>query len=98
MTYEASGTSFSHDAAEIVVEVTSPSTANLDKHNKLPFYLSCPTLREIWYIDSLRRLVQVWFRRVDRWDGSILIGKASFHSEVLGVDVPLEDVYRFTSL
>lgn len=99
MTCEKSDDSTWYEAPQIIVEVTSTSATGIDKDYKLPFYLSYPSIREVWYVDSRRRFVQIWYRREDHWDGSaILIGKASFRSEVLGQDIPLEEVYRLTSL
>jgi Uma2 family endonuclease len=85
--------------ARILVEILSSSARGVDRQTKLPSYMGSPTICEIWHIHADLPLVGIWYRREDHWDGSaILIGKASFRSEVLDQDIPLEEVYRLTSL
>jgi Uma2 family endonuclease len=88
-----------YEAARLVVEVLSPSTGSYDKRFKLPRYAGLPSIEEIWLVDSRVRLVHAWQRINGRWqDGLPLIGRATFTSHVLGVEVSLDAVYDLTSL
>src|SRR4051794_19839346 len=88
-----------YEAARLVVEVLSPSTESYDKRFKLPRYADLPSIDEIWLVDSRNRCVQVWERRSAGWHSGLpLIGRATFMSHVLGVEVSLDAVYDLTSL
>ena len=88
-----------YEAPRLVVEVLSPSTGSYDKRFKLPRYAGLPSIEEIRLVDSRVRLVHAWQRINGRWqDGLPLIGRATFTSHVLGVEVSLDAVYDLTSL
>ena len=60
---------------------------------------ACPRSRRSGSSTSRVRLVHAWQRIDGRWqDGLPLIGRASFTSHVLGVEVSLDAVYALTSL
>jgi Uma2 family endonuclease len=91
------------EAPRLVVEILSPSTRSYDEREKLPGYGTLPTVEEVWLVESNSasrvRLVHAWQRIDGRWqDGLPLIGRATFTSHVLGVEVSLDAVYDLMSL
>lgn len=82
----------------LIVEVLSPTTRAHDLGRKLPDYQELPSLREIWLIDSERRRVQHWRREDPGWRVQDHVASASFASEVLGCEVPLDELYRNSGL
>ena len=99
MTYEPIDGRHVCKAAPLVVEVLSPSTKSYDKRFKLPLYSALPFVEEIWLIDSRVRLVQAWQRIEGAWrDGLPVIGRGSFASHVLGIEVTLDAIYALTTL
>ena len=87
------------DTPQLVVEVLSPSTQAFDKHTKIPVYAALPSIEEIWLVASRVRLVTVWQRRETGWHSGLpLIGQASFPSQLLGIEVGLDDLYELTAL
>lgn len=86
-------------APRLIVEVLSESTESIDKHRKVAAYGGLPSVEEIWLIDGRQRWMLVWQRVEGRWlAGLPLTGSAGFTSRVLGVEVPLDRLYRHTGL
>jgi Uma2 family endonuclease len=83
----------------LVIEILSESTGRLDKTDKLEGYKSLPSVEEIWLVVSTTRLVLQAVRGAEGWGRlEAFIGRASFHSPVLGVPVALDDIYRYTPM
>lgn len=83
----------------LIVELLSPSTKGYDKRRKVPDYGRLPTVEEIWLIDSRERAVLVWRRAGEAWVGSFpYTAEDSFASQALGVEIPLDRLYRNTGL
>ncbi|GLV57338.1 hypothetical protein KDH_41740 [Dictyobacter sp. S3.2.2.5] len=60
------------EAPSVVVEVHSPSTEKTDRGEKLLAYQRYPTIQEILFVDSRRRLVEHHHRLgMSRWQHSI---------------------------
>ena len=57
-------------------------------------------MEEVWLVESNTRCVQVWQRTGGSdWSGAFpFIGRASFTSLVLGVEVRLDEIYALTDL
>ena len=51
----------------LVIEVTSPSTATIDRREKLAFYRRVPGLRAYLVVDQERRRVERHWREADGW-------------------------------
>jgi Uma2 family endonuclease len=96
---EASGEAFVREP-RLIVEVLSPSTSGIDKHQKFPDYGAVPSALEIWLVASRSRWVLVWQRQEGGgWVGSFpYIGAQAFRSRVLGAEVGLDRLYRNTGL
>jgi Uma2 family endonuclease len=86
------------EAPLLIVEVLSPTTRAHDLGRKLPDYQNLAGLSEIWLIDSERRWVQLWRREEPGWRVQDLVGAATFTSEVLEAEVPLDELYRNSGL
>lgn len=73
-----------------VFEILSPSTSQVDAHDKLPGYKSLASLREYVLVSQKKRLVHVHRRTTAGW---ILeeISSGSFH--VCDVDLSLDAIY-----
>ena len=86
------------EAPLLVVEVLSPSTRTHDLGRKLPDYRTLDTVQEIWLADSERRWLQLWRRDGERWVVQDFVGGSRFSSDVLAIDVPLDEVYANSGL
>ncbi len=84
----------------LIVEVLSETTVDRDLGHKVQRYITLPSVREIWLIDSTRRWVQVWRRAGEAWIVTLpLSGRACFSSEVLGgAEIALDELYRNSGL
>jgi Uma2 family endonuclease len=84
----------------LVIEVLSASTGRYDRIDKLADYQQLPNLEEIWLIFSENRLVLQAVRESGQgWsENKAFIGQANFRSPVLGLEVALDDIYRFTPM
>jgi Uma2 family endonuclease len=79
----------------VVVEVTSPSTEEYDRGEKLEHYKRIPSLREIVLVSCRERLVEVvrreddgtWTRHEARTGGAVDLAS-------LGCELSADDVYR----
>jgi Uma2 family endonuclease len=88
-----------YQAPRLVVEVLSPSTQSYDKTAKLPRYAELPSIEEIWLVASRSRSVMVWERVGGSWHAALpMIGRATFTSRVLGMEVSLDAIYELTTL
>lgn len=79
----------------LIVEVLSPSTANIDRGEKLLEYQERESVREIWLMDSTRRRVTIHTRgEGDLWLSRNVIGRGTFVSPTLGDTIPLDELYE----
>jgi len=86
----------------LVVEVLSPSTAAVDRREKLQAYLSISSLREYLIVHQRTRLVEL-YRKNDEseWDMHEFDGSASFTIVSLpggAFKLNVEDIYRGCTL
>ena len=84
----------------LVIEILSASTGRHDRLGKLADYQQLSSVEEVWLVFSEDRLVLQALRDPGKgWsEPRAFIGKAGFHSPVLGVTVALDDIYRFTPM
>jgi Uma2 family endonuclease len=86
----------------VVVEVTSPSTARIDRGEKLDAYRRIPTLRAYLIVDHRRRRVERHWRATsdDAWQRDEIVGEAETPIPVpcLDVDLTLDAIYRRVDL
>ncbi len=86
----------------VVVEVTSPSTARIDRGEKLEAYRRIPTLRAYLVVDHRRRRVERHWRNApsDEWVREEIAGEAQMAVTVpcLDVSLTLDAIYRRVEL
>ena len=63
---KAADTYYENDA-ELIVEVRSPSTADVDRREKAIAYLTLPSLRHYLLVDPIYRRIEVGVRQGDGW-------------------------------
>lgn len=79
---------------ELIVEVTSPSTADRDHQDKLNAYLHLDTLQEYWIASPSRVLITQYVRQGDDWIvRSVRNRDATIRCEALDVSLTLGDIY-----
>lgn len=77
----------------VIVEVSSPSTANYDRGEKLTHYQQIASLEELLLVAHEEQRVDVWRRGPEGWSlKSVSSGSAHLHS--IGVELPLAEIYR----
>jgi Uma2 family endonuclease len=86
----------------VVVEVTSPSTARIDRGEKLEAYRRIPTLRAYLVVDHRRRRVERHSRDApsDEWVREEIAGESEMAVTVpcLDVSLTLDAIYRRVEL
>ncbi len=81
-----------------IVEVTSKSTKDVDRQEKLEAYLQLESLFVYAIIEQSSRKVEVFQRISDGWKYRLLEGAGVFDVPCLGATVTLEDVYAGLTL
>jgi Uma2 family endonuclease len=86
----------------MVVEVTSLSTARIDRGEKLDAYRRIPSLRSYLIIDHRRRRVERYWRAAadGSWHREEIVGESATAIPIpcLDVDLTLGDIYRRVAL
>jgi Uma2 family endonuclease len=79
----------------MLVEVTSPSTEEYDRGDKLRHYQQVPGLREVLILSHREpRATLVQRQEGDLWTTTAFRSGQSFRLESLGRDVTVDDIYR----
>ncbi len=84
-----------------IIEVMSSSTKGYDMAFKFHYYKQIPSLKEYILVDSTRKFIQINRRKNETtWDEPIYAedGNSSLVIDSIGFDLPLNEVYRKTSL
>ena len=84
----------------VVVEVTSPSTARIDRGEKLTAYKQVSTLRAYVIIDHRRRRVERHWRIAsdDAWQREEIVLEGRVRVPCVDTDVTLDEIYRRVDL
>jgi Uma2 family endonuclease len=84
----------------VVVEVTSPSTARIDRGEKLDAYRSISTLEMYLIIDHRRRRVERHWRDAlgSDWQREELVGEGRVRVPCLDVELTLDEIYERVEL
>lgn len=78
-----------------IAEVTSESTADRDRGDKLSAYTKLERLVEYWIVEPTAPRVFRFFRDADLWHMCVIEGlDTSIESACFGVTVPMADLYR----
>lgn len=80
----------------LIVEVTSPGTATIDRREKLISYRQIPTLQAYVVVDQMRRRVEVHGRAADGdgWVNRGYTGDDTVHLRCVEVTLTLEQIYE----
>ena len=83
----------------LLVEVTSSSTGDQDRSDKLAAYLEIESLREYWIVEQDRALVHQYVREGETWTIRFVRGlEATLRSDAFEIALPMADVYAFVKL
>ncbi|MCC7048740.1 MAG: Uma2 family endonuclease [Alphaproteobacteria bacterium] len=82
----------------LVVEVLSPSTLRHGLQNKLHVYRQIPSVKEILYVSSFERHVELQRRGAGLWTVQDLIGDSRFRLESVGAEIDLAAIYQDVAL
>jgi Uma2 family endonuclease len=84
----------------VVVEVTSPSTARIDRGEKLDAYRSISTLQAYLIIDHRRRRVERHWRDTlgSEWRREEIVGEGRVRVPCLDVELTLDEIYERVEL
>jgi Uma2 family endonuclease len=84
----------------VVVEVTSPSTARIDRGEKLEAYRRIPALRTYLIVDHRRRRVDWHWRDAEggEWLHEELVAEGRVPVPCLDVELTLDEIYRRVDL
>jgi Uma2 family endonuclease len=84
----------------VVVEVTSPSTARIDRGEKLDAYRSIATLQAYLIIDHRRRRVERHWRDAlgSEWRREEIVGEGRLRVPCLDVELTLDEIYERVEL
>jgi len=79
---------------KLLVEITSPSTADRDHQDKLDAYLEIDSLREYWIASLSKALITQYVRQDDEWIvQSVRDRDAVLHCDALDMEMALNDIY-----
>lgn len=98
MTCEARGSDRLIRSPRLIVEVLSPSTLRDDLAVKILGHQDLPSVEEIWAVSSTERSVRLWRRLPEGWLVTLPIRSGAFRSELLGAEIPLDELYATTDL
>lgn len=84
----------------VVVEVTSPSTARIDRGEKLDAYRSITSLRAYLIIDHRRRRVERHARdsQSGEWQREEIVGEGRVRIPCIDVEITLDEIYERVEL
>ena len=84
----------------VVVEVTSPSTARIDRGEKLDAYRSMATLQSYLIVDHRRRRVERHWRETlgSEWRREEIVGDGRVRVPCLDIELTLDEIYERVEL
>lgn len=78
----------------LLIEVSSESTRDVDRDDKLIAYTRITSLKEYWIIDPERALIVQYKRHNDEWVFHAVLGlESTLKSDHFEVEVPLKEIY-----
>jgi len=84
----------------IVIEITSPSTARIDRGEKVTAYRAIPSVRAYLIVDHRRRRVERHWRldAMAEWVRDEVVGDGNVAVPCLNVEITLDTIYRGVDL
>ena len=84
---------------ELLIEVTSASTSETDRREKLAEYMGVESVREYWIVEQDQPFVTRYVRQGEAWMTHLVRGlETSLRSKHFGVEIPLTEVYALVEL
>jgi len=78
----------------MVIEVLSPSTEAIDRGKKFIYYLESQVIQEYMMVDSQSIRIEVYHREEDGWKLHTFRPGNTVSLEILGIQFPIDAVYR----
>lgn len=78
----------------LVIEVLSPSTEAIDRGKKFIYYLESQVIQEYMMVDSQSIRIEVYHREEDGWKLHTFRPGNTVSLEILGIQFPIDAVYR----
>jgi len=82
----------------LLIEVTSKSTEDYDRGEKLNHYKQCPSLRAVVFVSHRRQQVTVVLRNGDAWDTHEYRGGQQVEVPALSLTFAVDELYAGVSL
>lgn len=79
---------------QVVVEVLSPNTKDFDLGRKFLYYMECPTVQAVIFIDYKSRLVTIDQRISGLWDHMPHYAGGNIELRCLNVTIPVDAIYQ----
>jgi Uma2 family endonuclease len=91
---ESAGDEFDVTEPCVLVEVLSPSTAGIDRREKMAAYLTIPSLQQYLIVDHDRNEVEIHVRAVEgRWTTHRVSGDATIEIRCINLELSLATVF-----
>lgn len=78
---------------KVVIEITSPGTAEYDRGEKLEHYKTIRTLEAIAIVDHASERFDLWTRSGDGWQLHSFGGGETVPLHVIGVELQIDEIY-----
>jgi Uma2 family endonuclease len=75
-----------------IVEVLSPTTKRVDRHEKRMAYCAVPTMQDYWVVDLDSKIVEVWSRGAEGWLASHHTASEVLFVRCLDVNAKVSDI------
>lgn len=83
----------------VLVEVTSKSSEEYDIGEKLDYYMTIPTLREVIIVSHRKRRITVHARTIGGdWSARMAISSGSVSVSSLGAELIVDEIYRGSAI
>ena len=82
----------------VIFEVLSPDTERTDRHEKLSYYQTIPSLKAYVIVDQFNIVMTVYRRTDEGWNSEILTAGDTLELDCIQCRLPIEAAYQRTHL
>ena len=86
------------DKPTVIFEIMSPETERVDRHEKLSYYQTIPSLEAYILVDQFHLAMTVYRRGDDGWSSEILTAGDTLELDCIQCRLPVEAAYERTHL
>lgn len=86
------------DKPTVIFEIMSPETERVDRHEKLSYYQTIPSLQVYVLVDQFHLIMTVYRRSDDGWISEILTAGGVLELDCITCRLPIEAAYERTHL